>query len=76
MATLQVLKQYMMFGDPPEEQQNNNLSNSTLRRKLFNGDILRQAIHTYPVLSNGYFQSDGFGRAKRLCAARIRLFYY
>jgi hypothetical protein len=45
MATVQVLKQYMMFGDPPEEQQNNNLSNSTLRRKLFNGDILRQAVY-------------------------------
>jgi hypothetical protein len=46
---VKVLKQYMMFGDPPEEQQNNNLSNSTLRRKLFNGDILRQAVHT-PIL--------------------------
>jgi hypothetical protein len=49
MDPVQVLKQYMMFGDPPEEQQNNNLSNSTLRRKLFNGDILRQALHTYSV---------------------------
>jgi hypothetical protein len=33
----------MLFADPPEEQQTNNLSNSTLRRKLFNGDIFRQA---------------------------------
>jgi hypothetical protein len=39
-----MLKQYMLFPDQPvaEEQQNNNLSNSTLRRKLFNGDMFRQ----------------------------------
>ena len=39
----------MLFSEPPQEEQqtnNNNLSNSTLRRKLFNGDINRQEADT------------------------------
>ena len=39
----------MLFSEPPQEElqtNNNNLSNSTLRRKLFNGDINRQEADT------------------------------